>query len=260
MADAVEEGDRPLLTASLYGVRSEKTGGGAILVDTRDSTGPLTLIVGAPGTNPEDWSAVQALLERHGIGSVVFAPPAAGWSAHLRRFADRERLGAERRARETAILVFAGALDSLLAAVPVGHGLRASRLVVVAPEAPRSTWWRRLFRRVRPDAPDADTRLATWSGPALVVHAQDDAPARIDAAERLAVATSRQVGVLPGGGMEQAPKHPMDYDWRAIVEFVFGQKQAQDAIVGTDSVVIVIDSSSVTPVPVRTSVPAIRSP
>ena len=246
-SSVVEEEDRPWLTPALYGVASRTNANGAVLVDTHDSTGPIALVVGTPGTSVEDWAALQALLERQGMGSVVLVPSTGQWAPAVRRMADSGLARAERQQRPVVVVAFGRALDSLLVGVPVGHGIRTSRLVSIAPDRAHPTGWRGLLAKFVRRGGAKDERLAAWSGAAFVLHARDDADERVAVARALAVGTGRDAGVYPGGGIDQAPKHPRDEDWREIVEFLAGERQTRDAVVGTDSVAEVTDTSVAVP-------------
>lgn len=239
----VEQTTAPV-TPGLFGVVGELSPtGSSSYVDTRDSSGPLVLIVGSPGTQAVDWAAVQALLERNGVGSVVVVPADIAWQDRLRATADSllDRWGPQRR--PLVALTFGAALDSLLVAAPVGHALRSRRLTAIAPGRPRVTgfkrWIARLPPAIRPPLGRTDLRLAAWAAPVMVVRAQDDT--RFDAkdAQRLAEGSSQaRVAVLPGGGFAGAPHHPAEDTWRDVIEFVLGRARYHDAVVQPDSVVV----------------------
>ncbi len=232
------------MTPGLFGVVGELSPtGSSSYVDTRDSSGPLVLLIGSPGTRAADWAAVQALLERNGAGSVVVVPAGSAWEEPLRAAADSLLDYWGQRGRPLAALTFDTALDSLLVAAPLGHALRSRRITAIAPGRPRLTGIGRWIARLRETiglSPDrADLRLAAWAAPVMVLRAQDDN--RFDAkdVERLAAGTGQaRVGVLPGGGFASAPQHPADDTWRDVIEFVLGRARYRDAVVQPDSVMV----------------------
>ncbi len=219
-------------------------------------------MVGSPGTLASDWSAVQALLERNGIGSVAVVPPSNAWLDVLRGAADSLLNAWGPQRRPLVVLTFGTALDSVLLAAPVGHALRTRRVAVVAAGRPRVSrlqkWISRLTATFRPAA---DLRLAAWSAPVMVLRALDDDGFDSPDAVRLAAgAAEARLGVLPGGGFSSAPQHPADDAWREVIEFVLGRVRYHDAVVQPDSVmtrntVLKLPAS----VPIRTT-PSAQSP
>lgn len=212
-------------------------------VDTRDSTGPLILLIGSPGTRAADWAAVQALLERSGVGSVVIVPRDGAWQGTIRITADSLLDHWGPRRRPMATVTFGTALDSLLAAAPVGHALRGQRLATVAPGRPRVTGLQRILTRLsailRPVPIRGDLRLAAWAAPVMVLRAQDDDRFDGKDAQRLADGAGQsRVEVLPGGGFSSAPQHPADDTWRELIEFVLGRTRYHDVVVQPDSVMV----------------------
>lgn len=199
-------------------------------------------MIGPPGTTAADWAAVQALLERNGVGSAVVVPRGAGWQETLRLVADSVLNRWALKSRPVVAMTFGSSLDSLLLATPVGHALRTHRLAAVAPGRPQPTglrrWLARLPTAIRPAPNEADPRLAAWAAPVLVLRARDDDGFNATDAVRLADATGQaRVAVLPGGGFANAPQHPADDDWREVIEFVLGRARYYDAVVQPDSVV-----------------------
>ncbi|MEO5825387.1 MAG: hypothetical protein ABIR59_05820 [Gemmatimonadales bacterium] len=232
------------MTPGLFGVVGKLSPtGSSSYVDTHDSSGPLVLLIGSPGSQASDWAAIQVLLERNGMGSVVVVPTGRAWEAPIRAAADSLLDHLVQQRRSLVSLTFGTAMDSLLLAAPLGHALRSGRLTAIAPGRPRLTGIGRWIARLREQiglAPDrADLRLAAWAAPVMVLRAQDDN--RFDAkdAERLAAGTGQaRVGVLPGGGFASAPQHPADDTWRDVIEFVLGRARYHDAVVHPDSVMV----------------------
>ncbi len=254
------------LTPGLFGVIGELSPtGSSSYVDTHDSSGPLVLMVGAPGTRAVEWAAVQALMERNGVGSVVLVPPGPVWHDHLRTTVDSllDRWG--RTGRPLVSVTFGRALDSLLVATPVGHSLRGRRLSAIAPGRPEQTgikrWLARLPATIRPVAAPSDVRLASWGAPVLVLRATDDDQfGERDAARLASSAGQSRVGVLPGGGFSSAPQHPADDAWRELIEFILGRTRYQDAVMQPDSVLLRDTVVAIPSNPPARAIPSLQRP
>lgn len=225
---------RRWLSPDLYGSRSTSADSGERrLVDSPDSAGPVVLVVGSPGTTTADWSSVQALLERHGIGSVAVVPRGKNWTVVIRSTVDSLGARATVAGRAVAAITFGRGLDSLVAAADRRPDLASWRLVAIAPGIPARTAWAKALARfprwIRPMPDTADLRLARWRGDVLVATSADDPSFDFAAARRVAP---------PGGQMlatsvarsDDAPRHPSDDDWRGVIDFIRGSATRQDVV------------------------------
>ena len=251
--DQVTSDDRQWLSPDLYGSRStSRDSGEGRLVDSPDSAGPIALLVGSPGTTTADWSAVQALLERHGIASIAVVPREQTWTTLIRATADSITARTTARSRSAAVITFGRGLDSLLAAVTMRPDLASWRLVVMAPGKPARTLWEAalatLPRWLQPTPATADTRLARWRGSVLIARAADDPSFDSVAAQRIAP-TGALMLVIPGGGFGDAPRHPTDDAWRGVLDFIRGSAARQDVVVPSAVDSVTPASTAATPPP-----------
>ena len=251
--DQVTSNDRQWLSPDLYGSRStSRDFGERRLVDSPDSAGPIALLVGSPGTTTADWSAVQALLERHGIGSIAVVPREQTWTRLIRATADSIAARSTASGRPFAVMTFGRGLDSLLAAAAMRPDLASWRLVAIAPRKPAHNIWdvvrARLPRWLQPTPAPADTRLELWRGSVLIARAADDPSFDSVAARRIAPARARML-VIPGGGFGDAPRHPADDAWRGVLDFIRGSAAGQDVVFPSAVDSVTPASTSPTPPP-----------
>ena len=198
---------------------------------------PVVLICHGIGETVEHWSAVQALLEEHRVGSMVFNYSGFGKSEGTIRaehcdedfvsaYAElRRRVGAERRVFVLGFSMGSGIAGSGVGGLrPAPEGLFLCEAFTTFREATRAVGVPGLLVRFAPDIWDTAAAMRSVQLPVCVMHSDGDGLFPVEMARRIAAAAGErgELVAVRGLGHNEPYLRPTEAYWGAVVERAMG--------------------------------------